>query len=573
MIRISLSFIFIISFYILSLNVSLSNAWLDGTHELLERANRVISDSGSVSNRFVGQSPQIGEQRKFFAIDFRKIGVSYQTTATCRAIGKFCYIFVEDSQWQRGTVSGTSVARLKRAFDDSTPADDTKGIYEIITSNLGPAPDEIDMDPRIYILLLDIPDNRVGGNYVAGYFEPINQKRGVVRDPNTGMQFISNEVEMIYLDTDPLDVNGLLAQEILAHELQHLIHWRNDPNESLWINEGCSEYSALFLCGYNKVLRSFHLEAFERKPQTSLVYWAVGVESSLANYGAAYLFIVYLHEHFGGSLFISSLIKEPSDGINGINSVLLSNGYTEKFGDVFSDWKVANYLDDLSFAMGRYGYKSLNIKVKPNTRHSSFSVLNQQRNIESWSADYIEVTSGNNTASLQIDFSAHNSRHNFDVRIIKLKDNLPVAIDYLINGSFYIPEFGYDIDKVVIVPNWCPIRESDFSEIVYYSYSIKFGGDISFRTSVLPNPINKRYLDIITKSVSNNAVEIPKITIKRLGKPVIKDQIMSILNSSSGNIRFVYQLYVPDSWDSSEIIWEIYYLDRLVDTGGIKLAP
>ncbi len=58
-----------------------------------------------------------------------------------------------------------------------------------------------------------------------------------------------------------------------------------------------------------------------------------------------------------------------------------------------------------------------------------------------------------------------------------------------------------------------------------------------------------------------------------LGKPVIKDQIMSILNSSSGNIRFVYQLYVPDSWDSSEIIWEIYYLDRLIDTGGIKLAP
>ncbi len=340
---ISLSlFVFIFSFCVIFPDISLCNTWLDGTHELLERANRVVYYSGSSFNQFSGQLPQIGEQRKFFAVDFTRVGASYQTTATCRAIGKFCYIFVEDSQWQRGIVSNTNVARLKRAFDDSTPADDTKGIYEIITSSLGPAPDEIDMDPRIYILLLDIPDDRTGGNYIAGYFEPINQKRGVVRDPNTGMQFISNEVELIYIDTDPLDTNGVLAQEILAHELQHLIHWRNDPNESLWINEGCSEYAALFLCGYSKVIRSLHIEAFERNPQTSLIYWSLEASNYMANYGAVYLLMIYLHEHFGGVHTISSLIREPADGINGINAVLMSKGYDQGFEGVFSDWKVAN---------------------------------------------------------------------------------------------------------------------------------------------------------------------------------------------------------------------------------------
>lgn len=445
---------FLFSFYVFSHDISFCNVWLDGTHELIERANRVITDSESRFRPFAGQSPQIGEQRKFFAVDFSRVSASYQTSATCRAIGKYCYIFVEDSQWQRGAVSTTSVARLKRAFDDSTPSDNSKGIYEIITGSLGPAPDEIDMDPKIYILLLDIPDSYTGGNYIAGYFEPINQKRGAVRDPNTGMQFISNEVELIYIDTDPLDTSGLLAQEILAHELQHLIHWRHDPNESLWINEGCSEYSALFLCGYGKVIPSWHLEAFERRPQTSLVYWPMGTTSSMANYGAVYLLIVYLHERFGGVSIISSLISEPANGINGINAVLSSKGYTERFGDVFADWKVANYLDDTSYASGRYGYKSLNVKIRPDIVHSSFPVLNQQRNIESWSADYIEITSGSNVATLQVDFSARNPRHNFDVRVIKLKDNLPVDVDYMRNGSLSIPKFGYDVDKVIIVPNW-----------------------------------------------------------------------------------------------------------------------
>ena len=568
----SLSLIFFIFSLLIFPNSSFCNVWLDGTHELIERANRVIVDSQSSFSPFVGQSPQIGEQRKFFAVDFSRVGASYQTVATCRAIGKYCYIFVEDSQWQRGTVSATSVARLKRAFDDSTPSDGSKGIYEIITSNLGPAPDEIDMDPRIYILLLDIPDSSAGGNYVAGYFEPINQKRGAVRDPNTGMQFVSNEVELIYIDTDPLDTSGLLAQEILAHEFQHLIHWRHDPNESLWINEGCSEYSALFLCGYGKVIPSWHIEAFERKPQISLVYWSMVASSSLANYGAAYLFIVYLHERFGGSSIIASLISEPADGINGINAVLFSKGYTERFGDVFADWKVANYLDDTSFAMGRYGYKNLNVRVRPDIRHSSFPV-NQQRNIESWSADYIEVISGAKVANLQIDFSARNPRHNFDVRVIKLKDNFPVDVDYMRNGSLSIPKFGYDVDKVVIVPNWCAIRESDFGEIISYSYSIKFGNDASLKTSVLRNPINKRYFDIVTRIIDSNANDLPKITVKRLGKPIINEQVMSMLSQTNEGRSFVYQLFIPDSWNISEIKWEIYYLGRLADTGGIKFVP
>ena len=231
-------------------------AWIDGTCNLIDRANRmipVIDDSTMLAP--AQQSPQVGDQRKFYAVDFSRSGRSYFTNATCRAVGEFCYIFVENSQWEK-TVTNTGVAKLRRAFDESTPANASKGIYELETENLGLPPDEIDLDPKIYILILDILDTQENGNFVAGYFEPINQKRGVVRDPNTGMQFRSNEVEMIYIDSNPLNVEDIITREILAHEFQHLIHWRYDPDEDIWINEGCSEYSALFLCGYQSGRRS-----------------------------------------------------------------------------------------------------------------------------------------------------------------------------------------------------------------------------------------------------------------------------------------------------------------------------
>jgi len=270
---------------------------------LLEQASRVAraSDEGMLAPALL-QPPQIGEQRRFCAVNYFKSISAYFTTATCRAVGDYCYIFVEDSQWDKRKVTGTGVAKLKRAFDDATPGDSTKGIYEILTDSIGQPPDDIDLDPRIYILILDIPDGYNGSNnFVAGYFQPLNQNQGNQRDPGTGMQFSSNEVEMIYIDSDPLNTDDILSREILAHEFQHLIHWRSDPNEDIWINEGCSDYAALTLCGYGNGRRSWHLDAFERAPQTSLVYWPYGMVSPLANYGAAYLWIVYLHEHYGGA--------------------------------------------------------------------------------------------------------------------------------------------------------------------------------------------------------------------------------------------------------------------------------
>jgi hypothetical protein len=587
-----------------SIQYPASRTWIDGTHDLIARAHRLGLGLASpqslapASPLSLAPRPQVGDQRKFYAVDFARPGTPYFTDATCRVVGRFCYIFVEDSAWQNGRVTHTGVVKLGRAFDESTPRAPSSGIYELETTNLGPPPEEIDLDPKIYILVLDIPDNYAGlaGTYVAGYFEPVNQRRGVVRDPNTGMKLHSNEVEMVYIDADPLDIGSITSMEVLAHEFQHLIHWRHDPNEDLWINEGCSDYAALFLCGYGSEIQHTpqHVEAFEREPQTSLVYWPNGVRSSLAHYGAAYLWMVYLHEQYGGTSTISSLITHPANGINGINAVLSGHGYSQDFRDVFSDWKIANFLDDVSFASGKYGYMSLDLRVGRSGRHSSFPISNVSRYIQSWAADYIEFTGGNRVSDLQIDFAGRNPAYDFDVRAIAMRDGQPVAVESVQvqvgagSGHISIPEFGYAIDTVVFIPNWQPATEADFDQIISYSYSARLGEEVSFEVAVLPNAIFSegfRYVDIIVQFDEAKAVvgtDVPRITITRLGETLTNEQNMVPIGSFREGVgalnltplpepraAYVYQLYVPHGWDGSEIKWDISYLGRSLSGGNL----
>ncbi len=552
-----------------------AGTWIDGTQDLIARFDQLVhvSERAAPERAHSLQHPHVGDQRKFYAMDFSLSGSPYFANATCRAVGEFCYIFVEDSQWDRGIVTNTDVVKLRRAFDDSTPGDPSRGIYELEATYLGPPPDEIDLDPKIYILILDILDDYDRfGTYVAGYFEPLNQKRGVFRDPNTGMKLYSNEVELIYIDSHPLDAGSVIAREILAHELQHLIHWRHDPDEDIWVNEGCSEFAASFLCGY-EIDRPWHVGAFESNPQVSLVHWTSGMaESSLANYGAAYLWMIYLYEHYGGISIISSLIAEPDNGIKGINDVLSAHGYSQDFDDVFSDWKVANFLDDTSFASGKYGYNSLDLRIKPVNRHFSLPVSNISRFVRSWAADYIEFAGVDAGADLQIDLSVRNPNYNFDVRAITMKNGMPLAVESIYpedigTGHISISDFGYAVDTVILVPSW-KAEKADFGDSVSYSYSARLGEAISFDVVVLPNAVHDRYLDFVVQFNQDVGSGIPQITITRPGKIIVKEEMSQVLLDEN-RYAYVYQLYVPHGWDSSEIKWDISYQGRFMSGGDL----
>ena len=249
--------------------------------------------------------------------------------ATCRYKGAHCYIFVEESQWDI-IAAQPDVDKLGALFDAATPADPERGVFEIAVDAFGKPADE-DGDPRIFILILDIPDKRV-----VGYFDDELYERA---HPELRR-------DTIYLDASKLAFSAYLAHATLAHEFQHLIHWGRDPDEETWIDEGLSGY-AEELVGFPEADPSM-VPNFLADPSRSLTSWAL--ES--ANYGKTYLFASFLAERYGARL-IRQIVAEPRNGILGIDDAFKSQNWVENYAGAWRLWIAANYAGGYEALRGR----------------------------------------------------------------------------------------------------------------------------------------------------------------------------------------------------------------------------
>ena len=251
--------------------------------------------------------------------------------ATCRYKGEHCYIFVEESQWDI-IVAQQDVDQLGGLFEEATPADAERGIYDIAVETFGEATDG-DGDPRIFILLLDIPADRVVGYFDRSVYGHLQQE--LRRDT-------------IYLDAKKLVFEANLGRGTLSHEFQHLIHWGHDPDEEVWIDEGLSGHAET-VTGFPETDPSM-VPSFLDDPGRDLTLWpiAVGPES----YGKTYLFASFLAERYGPGL-IRQVVAEPRNGIFGIDEAFENEGWVQDYAGAWSLWIAANYAaDDPVFGYG-----------------------------------------------------------------------------------------------------------------------------------------------------------------------------------------------------------------------------
>ena len=154
---------------------------------------------------------------------------------------------------------------------------------------------------------------------------------------------------------DPDRSRPYLYEGIFAHEFEHLVHFDIDPDEPSWVDEGLADLAGFF-CGYGH--QSGHIAYYMvYHPFTALTFWG----NALEDYGASYLFQLYLYEKFGGADFTSALVQEQANGIEGIENTLAAFGYKDSFDEIYDNWTVANYLDDTRRAGGKYGYETLDI--------------------------------------------------------------------------------------------------------------------------------------------------------------------------------------------------------------------
>jgi hypothetical protein len=241
-------------------------------------------------------------------------------------------------------ISTTQLAYLLDEFDNN--------MYPTNTSIYGEPLPRGDEGQKVWTLIHNIRGDSyydcTATSYIAGYF--------------SASENAENNKNMMHIDsydwanrTGPDAARPFLYEGVFAHEFEHLIHFDQDPDEPSWVDEGLADLAGFF-CGYGH--SSGHVAYYMVfHPFTALTFWGGGLE----DYGASYLFQLYLFEKFGGAAFTSALVADPANGIEGIENTLAAFGYSESFDEIFDNWTVANYLDNTSKSGGKYGYETLDV--------------------------------------------------------------------------------------------------------------------------------------------------------------------------------------------------------------------
>jgi hypothetical protein len=226
---------------------------------------------------------------------------------------------------------------------------------------------DINGDNLVLVLLSDRVTKLAGcsGSFVIGYFFPVD-----LIPSATG----SNGAEIFYgLAPDPAcEVSPAFAAELLPrvfiHEFQHMINYnqhvlvRGGTSEDTWLNEGLSTFAEELggrqvpdpVCFNNDCRTQFILgnlaNAYDFLTDLESNY-LVGADTvipvPLTEYGAAWLFVRWLADHFSqtptlGTDLTRRLVQTTNSGSDNVESVT-----GEAFSTLVTQWQMANYLDDL----------------------------------------------------------------------------------------------------------------------------------------------------------------------------------------------------------------------------------
>ncbi len=315
-----------------------------------------------------------GETKLFWVPDTSSVPYEfYQINATLEVIGPNSLIYSNLS------ISLPTLLDLNDSFENM--------IYPSLTEFFGSTSD-IDSNGKIIILLFDIQDGLSGTQYVSGFFYSLNQ---YLNEDLNIIQRYSNEAEILFIDgNEGLDLLKRGDFETIAHEFQHMVHFGNDDEEHLWLDEGASMF-AEYLIGEDPFSSSTYKSGFQSNPDVSLTYWDYDDAQGLVmeNYGASFAFYLYLAEHYGGSPFIQNIVQRSTHGIDSIEDSLAAFGYSTNFREVFRNWTIANYLDDISFANGSYGYYNTSLAMSVEHTYSSSALARTDNTVPYWGTDYL----------------------------------------------------------------------------------------------------------------------------------------------------------------------------------------
>jgi hypothetical protein len=306
--------------------------------------------------RTTGAGPrnlQVGAT-EVFNVGNNQDGSYYTVTATLRDITPHAYWWVSNDT----DLDLDALRQSAQHFETQ--------IYPTNVAAFGAPPDPgVDGDSHINILNTAL----IGA---AGYFSAADMYTRAVNP-------YSNERKMIYAGVAP----GTTSYEgLLAHEFQHMIHWNVHPNQNIWINEGMAEL-AMKINGYDT---GGPESLFMSNPDVQLNNWSSPPNTAIPHYGAAYLFMNYLYDHYGPQI-IHAIMAAPGADIDAIDEAFAALGKPDRFDTVFTNWALANWLDKTT-TDSRYQYPHLQVEVESRATLAG-AEANYNGRVDQQAADYV----------------------------------------------------------------------------------------------------------------------------------------------------------------------------------------
>lgn len=399
--------------------------------------------SNSVSADFLNQTSIFNVNPQYEYLGRDKVG------AALRKISERAYWYVSDDYW--AGISEPEKNLFLQKLDELALEFDNR-VYPLQTQFWGSeANPGIDNDPKVVVLITKLIDQ------AGGYFDSVHLYR-----KNQAAE--SNEREMVFINSSSV-VSGR-AKIFLAHEFQHLIGFQQkdilrNETEDVWLNEARAEYAPRLL-GYDNVFDTSNIRrrifAFQQNPSDPLAEW----KNESADYGAVALFMYYLVDNYGDKILLDTL-RSGKIGIESLNEFFVLNGFTESFSDVFSNWTMANVLNDSSINQ-KYAYKSehlSNFRISPTQSFAvsgagiSLAVSNSVKDWQPYWYEFNTPVSSGDSLNLRVDFSGE-AGTKFRIPYVAFKINGQKEVGLLplsgTNGTLFLKNFGSEIYKVVLIP-------------------------------------------------------------------------------------------------------------------------
>ncbi len=467
------------------------------------------------------------------------------TTASLLAISPHAYFWFDSSL----SVDSMQVQEVSNRFaEDYYPR-----ITELWGQEWRPG---VDNDPRFSILhLASFTDDDELGYFDSGDEYPLT------------INSSSNEQEIVYLNMAAISLGSDIYYATLSHELQHLIHWYNDPNEEVWLNEGLSQLTELLL-DFDTVDTQ---NDYAANPNIQLNSWEYDDEDGRnAHYGAGYLVSVYLWEELGAEGVIE-LARSPENGVASILHMLEKYQPDTDLAAFFADWSLTNFLDNDE--TDPYFYRLIDFDRPTYSAEINSTPAERIDQIEQFSAAYIKLDLrdeinlsfvGDRGTAL-IDAPPHSGNqmwfapaaNNLDAHLIREFDLSGVARANLQFWAWYDLEPDFDLAYISVSAdggdNWDSLDP-------LHGHSGEFGSGLSGRSSDETDQINGWLFETI--SLDRYTGQVIQIRFDLVTDSAIPGVGLAIDDIALPEIGFFDDVEKgPNSWNSAGFVqsgWRIH---------------